>query len=46
MCGCDQGEWIDDGRGGYYDNPTGAKPTKEPSGRKRKRRRVIIIEED
>lgn len=24
MCGCDQGRWIDDGRGGYYDNPTGA----------------------
>lgn len=30
MCGCDQGAWIDDGRGGYYDNPTGAKPI--PSG--------------
>jgi hypothetical protein len=28
LCGCDQGEWIDDGRGGYYDNETGAKPVK------------------
>lgn len=26
MCGCDRGVWIDDGRGGYFDNPTGAKP--------------------
>ena len=25
MCGCDKGQWINDGRGGYYDNPTGAK---------------------
>jgi hypothetical protein len=25
MCNCDKGRWIDDGRGGYYDNPTGAK---------------------
>lgn len=24
MCGCDKGQWINDGRGGYYDNPTGA----------------------
>lgn len=24
MCNCDKGRWIDDGRGGYYDNPTGA----------------------
>ncbi len=26
LCDCDKGTWIDDGRGGYYDNPTGAKP--------------------
>lgn len=24
LCGCDKGQWIDDGRGGFY-NPTGAK---------------------
>lgn len=23
-CGCDEGEWINDGRGGYFSNPTGA----------------------
>jgi hypothetical protein len=28
-CGCDKGEWVDEGsRGGYYHNPTGAKPIK------------------
>lgn len=26
LCGCDRGQWIDDGRGGYEDNPTGAHP--------------------
>ena len=26
-CGCDRrGPWIDDGRGGYYDNPDHARP--------------------
>lgn len=54
MCGCNKGEWINDGRGGYYANPTGARavpgPTREGvvytdrSGRK-VRRKVIIIEE-
>ena len=24
MCGCDKGRWINDGRGGYYDNPRNA----------------------
>ena len=31
MCNCDKGQWIDDGRGGYYDNPTGAKPIEKDS---------------
>ena len=26
MCGCDKGEWVNDGRGGFYTNPSGAKP--------------------
>ena len=26
MCGCDKGQWIDDGRGGYHDNPKNAHP--------------------
>jgi len=32
LCGCDRlGEWIDDGRGGgYWSNPTGAKPVESP----------------
>lgn len=25
-CGCDKGEWVNDGRGGFYTNPTGAQP--------------------
>lgn len=29
MCGCDKGQWINDGRGGYYDNPTGATAIKK-----------------
>lgn len=29
MCGCDKGEWINDGRGGYYDNPKNAQPVKK-----------------
>lgn len=29
MCKCDQGEWINDGRGGYYANQTGAKPVEQ-----------------
>jgi hypothetical protein len=24
ICGCDKGQFINDGRGGYYDNPTNA----------------------
>jgi hypothetical protein len=28
-CGCDKGQWINDGRGGFYDNPTGAKPVQK-----------------
>lgn len=30
MCGCDKGEWINDGRGGYYDNPKNAQPVQDP----------------
>jgi hypothetical protein len=30
MCGCDKGQWIDDGRGGYYDNPKNAQPVQDP----------------
>jgi len=26
MCNCDKGRWINDGRGGYYDNPRNAHP--------------------
>lgn len=28
MCGCDKrgARWINDGRGGYYTNPSGAEP--------------------
>ena len=26
-CGCDEGPWIDDGRGGFH-YPTGAKPVR------------------
>ena len=30
-CGCDKRgqQWVDDGRGGYYTNPTGIKPVKD-----------------
>lgn len=28
LCNCAKGQWIDDGRGGYQDNPTGAKAVK------------------
>lgn len=30
MCNCDRGEWINDGRGGYYSNPNNAKPIEDP----------------
>ncbi len=30
MCGCDKGQWINDGRGGYFDNPRNAQPVPEP----------------
>ena len=26
LCLCSQGNWVNDGRGGYYDNPYGAVP--------------------
>lgn len=44
VCGCDKGRWINDGRGGYHENPTGAHAIEEQywDGR---RRRVIIIDE-
>lgn len=30
LCGCDtKGEWIDDGRGGYYNNDAKPVPAKE-----------------
>jgi hypothetical protein len=45
-CGCDKGQWINDGRGGYYDNPARAKPIKDTQERPKKRRKIIIIEED
>lgn len=35
MCGCDKGQWINDGRGGYYDNPTGAAAVKDDENRPR-----------
>lgn len=35
MCGCDKGRWIDDGRGGYHDNPTGAQAVKDDENRPR-----------
>jgi len=43
-CNCNRGEWIDDGRGGYYDNPTNAKPVKG-RGIKDGKRTIIIIRE-
>jgi len=44
VCGCDKGEWVDEGnRGGYYINPTGAKPVK---GKPRKGKRTIVIIKD
>lgn len=32
MCRCDERgrQWIDDGRGGYWSNPTNAKPVEAP----------------
>lgn len=43
MCGCDKGAWIDDGRGGYTDNPTGAKPIEGKHRKKKKKgdRKII-----
>lgn len=44
ICGCDQGEWVDEGsRGGYYTNFTGAKPIKGVP--KKGKRTIIIIKE-
>ncbi len=33
MCGCDKRgrRWVDDGRGGYYTNPSGAAPVEGES---------------
>ncbi|GEM_PF-7046804 len=32
VCGCNKGEWVNEGnRGGYYTNPTGAKPVETRS---------------
>lgn len=34
ICGCDEGPWVDDGRGGFH-WPTGAEPV-EDKGRPKK----------
>lgn len=26
LCKCDEGQWVNDGRGGYYTNPRNAQP--------------------
>lgn len=50
VCGCDKGgEWIDEGsRGGYYTNPTGARPVRGIARKARggKKRKIIIIDDD
>ncbi len=48
FCGCNQGEWVDDGRGGYFTNPTGAKPGKgnAKKGTGTGKRKIIIIIND
>lgn len=51
MCGCDRAgsRWVDDGRGGFWTNPTGAKPVDAKddfrSHKGKTKRRIIIIEE-
>lgn len=37
VCGCDQGPWVNDGRGGYVSNPRNAQPVENTADNSKRR---------